>query len=75
MPYIYREVEIDISDFLYDIDTDDLIAELKRRHSMTEVVTGEYSQELLNIIYQKRRCHQDYQNELSELIDRELGRI
>lgn len=75
MPYIYREVQIDISDFLDDVDTDDLIAELKSRHKFSDALAGERGLELLSTIYQKRRCGQDYQTELDQLIDQELGRL
>ena len=68
---IYTEVEVDVD--LSDFDTDDLIEELENRGSgATEYGDGK---EVLQIIYEKRRMGQDYQEELDQLIWLGLGRI
>lgn len=71
MPYVYKEVEVDID--LDDFDTDELIEELERRGCGT-VDYGD-GKEVLRIIYEKRRLKQDYQAELDQLIWMGLGRI
>jgi hypothetical protein len=68
---IYTEVEVDVD--LGDFDTDDLIEELESRGSgATDYGDGK---EVLQIIYEKRRMGQDYQEELDQLIWLGLGRI
>jgi hypothetical protein len=68
---IYTEVEVDVN--LGDFDTDDLIEELESRGSgATDYGDGK---EVLQIIYEKRRMGQDYQEELDQLIWLGLGRI
>ena len=68
---IYTEVEVDVN--LGDFDTDDLIEELESRGSgATDYGDGK---EVLQIIYEKRRMGQDYQEELEQLIWLGLGRI
>jgi hypothetical protein len=68
---IYTEVEVDVN--LSDFDTDDLIEELESRGSgATDYGDGK---EILQIIYEKRRIGQDYQEELDQLIWLGLGRI
>jgi len=67
--WIWPEVDVDLSDF----DTDDLIEELENRGSgATEYGDGK---EVLQIIYEKRRMGQDYQEELDQLIWLGLGKI
>ena len=68
---IYTEEEVDVN--LGDFDTDDLIEELESRGSgATDYGDGK---EVLQIIYEKRRMGQDYQEELDQLIWLGLGRI
>jgi hypothetical protein len=68
---IYTEVEVEVD--LGDFDTDDLIEELESRGSgATDYGDGK---EVLQIIYEKRRMGQDYQEELDQLIWLGLGRI
>jgi len=68
---IYTEVEVDVN--LGDFDTDDLIEELESRGSgATDYGDGK---EVLQIIYEKRRMGQDYQEELDQLIWLGLGKI
>jgi len=71
MPTVYTEVEVDVS--LGDFDTNDLIEELESRGAgATGYGDGK---EVLQIIYEKRRMGQDYQEELEQLIWLGLGRI
>ena len=69
---IYTEVEVDVD--LGDFNTDDLIEELESRDSEIAQGYGD-SKEVLQIIYEKRRMGQDYQEELDQLIWLGLGRI
>ena len=69
---IYTEVEVDVD--LDDFDTDDLIEELENRGSGIAQGYGD-GKEVLQIIYEKRRMGQDYQEELDQLIWLGLGRI
>jgi hypothetical protein len=71
MPYVYKEVEVDID--LDDFDTDELIEELERRGCGT-VDYGD-GKDILMCIYEKRRLGQDYQRELDQLIYLGLGKI
>lgn len=71
MPYVYKEVEVDID--LEDFDTDELIEELERRGSGT-IDYGD-GKDVLMSIYEKRRLGQDYQRELNQLIYLGLGKI
>jgi hypothetical protein len=71
MPYVYKEVEIDID--LDDFDTDELVEELERRGSGT-VDYGD-GKDVLMSIYEKRRLGRDYQKELDQLIWLGLGKV
>lgn len=71
MPYVYKEVEVDID--LDDFDTDELIEELERRGSGT-VDYGD-GKDVLMSIYEKRRLGRDYQQELDQLIWLGLGKV
>jgi len=71
MPYVYKEVEVDID--LDDFDTDELIEELERRGTGT--VEYGNGTEVLQSIYEKRRLGQDYQQDLDRLIYLGLGKI
>jgi len=65
--YITTEVEVDIS----EINTDDLIEELKSRDS--DYVHGNNG--LIEKIWILRRQGRDYQDELDELIYNTIGKI
>lgn len=74
---MYRTVEIDTDDLIEELDTDDLIEELeRRRHDYNTVgVDADRARELLESIYQLRRCQQPIDRELDLLIWHVLGRI
>jgi hypothetical protein len=71
------DVDVDIDDIISDIDTDDLLDELKRRGAdyNTEGVDGDLNREILENIHQKRRLGKDYQDDLNTLIYNVLGKI
>lgn len=75
MPYIYKEVEVEID--IDDFDTDELIEELERRgiDYNTNGVDGDEMRGVLEQIWQRRRQGQDYQQELDQLIWGVLGRV
>ena len=76
MPYVYKEVEVEID--IDDFDTDELIEELERRgvDYNTHGVDGDEMRSVLEQIWQKRRCgRQDFDNELDQLIWGVLGRV
>jgi hypothetical protein len=68
---VYKEVEVDVD--LDDFDTDDLIEELERRGSGT-MDYGD-GNEVLRVLYEKRRLGKDYQAELEQLIYLGLGKV
>ena len=67
----YANVEIDLS----EIDTEDLIEELRDRSWEENCINNFSDIELVTQIYQLRRTGQDYQKELDELIYKTSGRI
>lgn len=71
MPYVYKEVEVDIN--LDDFDTEDLLEELESRGSLP-TQAGD-SKEILETIWRKRREGRDYQQELDRLIWAVLGKV
>jgi hypothetical protein len=75
MPYINSYVEVE--DILDEIDTDDLLDELKRRGQdyNTYGVDGDEMRIVLESIWLKRRMNQDYQVELDKLIYGILGKV
>ena len=75
MPYVYKEVEIDVE--LSDFDTDELIEELESRGELSlRTGPGPYdSKELVEQIWMRRRNGQDYQNLLDNLIYQVTGHI
>ena len=75
MPYVYKEVEVEID--IDDFDTDELIEELERRgiDYNTNGVDGDEMRGVLEQIWQRRRQGQDYQQELDQLIWGVLGRV
>jgi hypothetical protein len=68
---VYKEVEVDVD--LDDFDTDDLIEELERRGSGA-MDYGD-GNEVLRVLYEKRRLGKDYQAELEQLIYLGLGKV
>ena len=75
MPYVYKEVEVDID--LSDFETDDLIEELEERGELSSRTgPGPYdSKELVEQIWMLRRNGQNYQHQLDNLIYNVTGRI
>lgn len=75
MPYV--STYIDEQDVLEELDTDDILAELKRRglDYNTSYVDGEEMRIVLNRLYEKRRTGKDYQIELDTLIYGVLGKV
>ena len=75
MPYV--NVHVDDLDILEELDTDDILAELKRRgyDYNTQHVDGEEMRQVLQSLYEKRRVGKDYQAELDQLIYGILGKI
>lgn len=75
MPYVYKEVELDVD--LSDFETDDLIEELEDRGELSSRNgPGPYdSNELVEKIWMRRRNGQDYQNLLDNLIYQVTGHI
>ena len=67
----YATVEVSLS----EIDTDDLIEELRDRSFESNYMNNFSDVELVTQIYQLRRTGQDYQKELDELIYKTIGRI
>jgi hypothetical protein len=74
---MYVNVDIDVDEVLSEIDTEDLISELKSRGSEynTYGVDTDAMRGLLEMIYQNRRLGKDYQAELGKLIYGVLGKI
>lgn len=75
MPYIYKEVEVEIA--IDDFDTDELIEELESRgiDYNTNGVDGDEMRSVLEQVWLRRRQGQDYQQELDQLIWGVLGRV
>jgi hypothetical protein len=71
MPLVYKEVEVEID--LEDFETDDLIEELESRVGGGGVFSD--GNNILQVIYEKRRLGKDYQQELDRLIWLGLGKI
>lgn len=74
MPYVYKEVEVDVD--LSDFETGDLIEELETRGELP-ISSGPYeTKELVEQIWMKRRMgNHDYQSELDQLIYNVTGHI
>ena len=73
MPYVYKEVEVDVD--LSDFDTEDLIEELESRGS-SALNNESNAKDLVEKIWLKRRMgNNDYQTELDKLIYTVLGKI
>ena len=75
MPYVYKEVEVDID--LSDFETNDLIEELESRGELSSRNgPGPYdSKELVEQIWMRRRNKQDYEQLLDNLIYQVTGHI
>lgn len=76
MPYVYKEVEVEVD--LEDFDTDELIEELERRGQdyNTRGVDADEMRALLETIWQKRRNgNPNFDKELDGLIYGVLGKI
>ena len=71
MTYVTVDVELD------EFDTDDLIDEVRSRgYTVNDNGLSIYDKnELIRVIYEKRRLGKDYQAELDQLILQEIGRI
>lgn len=77
MSYITVSADVDTSDFLDELDDDELIEELERRglDLNTQFVDGDSMREILTNIWLKRRMGRDYQQELDQLIYYGLGKV
>lgn len=75
MPYVYKEVEVEID--IDDFDTNELIEELERRgvDYNTNGVDGDEMRGVLEQVWLRRRQGQDYQADLDRLIYGVLGKI
>ena len=75
MPYVYKEVELDVD--LSDFETDDLIEELEERGELSERTgAGPYDiKELVEQIWMRRRNGQNYDYPLDQLIYNVTGHI
>lgn len=71
MPYIH----IDAEEFLNEIDDNDLIEELKSRGHAVLKDAAVDEDDIVRVIYEKRRLGKDYQVELEQLIYERLGRV
>ena len=77
MSYISVNTDVYIDDILEELDTDDLIDELKRRgyDYNTHGVDGDEMRNLLEKIWLNRRNGKDYQSDLDKLIYGILGKV
>lgn len=77
MSYITVSADVDTSDFLDELDDDELLEELERRglDLNTQFVDGDSMREILTNIWLKRRMGRDYQQELDQLIYYGLGKV
>ena len=66
--YVTKLVEVEVE--LDDLDSEDLIAELQKRGHLAP-----FNDQLVQVIYEKRRLGQDYQKALDDLIYNTIGRI
>ena len=72
-PTFSAPVDVELEEF----DTDDLIDEVRSRgYTVNDNGLSIYDKnELIRVIYEKRRLGKDYQAELDQLILQEIGRI
>ena len=70
MPYVH----VDVDDILSEVDDDDLVAEVRARNLNTSGVSKSLEQ-ILEIIWLKRREGKDYSKDLDDLIYVGTGKI
>lgn len=70
MPYVH----VDVDDILSEVDDDDLMAEVRARNLNTSGVSKSLEQ-ILEIIWLKRREGKDYSRDLDDLIYAGTGKI
>lgn len=70
---IYVDVRVDVDEILSEVDTSDLLKELKRREM--EVIDNAMIETFLEVIYNKRRTGIDYSQDLDEMIYQYLGKV
>lgn len=70
MPYVH----VDVDDILSEVDDDDLVAEVRARNLNTSGVSKSLEQ-ILEIIWLKRREGKDYSRDLDDLIYAGTGKI
>jgi hypothetical protein len=70
MPYVH----VDVDDILSEVDDDDLMAEVKARNLNLSGVSKSLEQ-ILEIIWLKRREGKDYSKDLDDLIYAGTGKI
>lgn len=80
MPYVTVDVDVNARDVLDQLDTEDLIEELKRRgenptHMQDSFISETDMRELLHSIWFKRRNGKPYDAELDQLIYGVLGKV
>lgn len=73
MPYVYKEVEVEVD--LSDFETDDLIEELETRGELPTTSNPYDNKELVEQIWMRRRNGQDYNYPLDKLIYNVTGHI
>ena len=67
----YVDIDVDMDDF----EDDDILEEMERRGLGVAVSSPSDNLELLQLIFQKRRTGQSFEQELDQLIYNGLGRI
>jgi hypothetical protein len=67
----YVDLDVDMDDF----EDDDILEEMERRGLGVAVASPSDNLELLQLIFQKRRTGQNFDQELDQLIYNSLGRI
>lgn len=74
MPYIYKEVEVDID--LDDFSDDDLLEEIERRNIQPSDAwdNPNETKELVHKMYEKVRLKQNIDEELRDFFWRSIGR-
>lgn len=80
MPYVTVDVDVDVRDVLDEMDTNELIDELKRRgenptHLQDSFISETDMRELLKKIWHNRRNGKPFDAELDQLIYGVLGKV
>lgn len=77
MSYITISSDVDVDDFIDEIDTDLLVDELERRgwDINSYYVDKDEMRTLLTKIWEKRRLNQDFSRELDQMIYKGLGKV